>query len=212
MIKRIIFDLDDTLIPWLDDYFIGFIPKMKEYNVISNIEEMTEFVNIVNEYEKYNSKYDKNLFINFLNKGLNKNIPFEFYSEFEEYLYTCNPKEKDNDVFIILDYLKDKYELVVLTNFFEVSQTKRMENYGIKHYFKEIYGGDKYLKPSKESYLMACGKCNPNECIMIGDNYTNDYEGAIKAGLKSIYLNLKDIEVDKDVTSIKSLIELKNIL
>jgi FMN phosphatase YigB (HAD superfamily) len=87
-----------------------------------------------------------------------------------------------------------------------------MENYGIKHYFKEIYGGDKYLKPSKESYLMACGDCNPNECIMIGDNYTNDYEGAIKAGLKAIYLNLKDIEVDKDVTSIKSLIELKNIL
>lgn len=212
MIKRIIFDLDDTLIPWLDDYFIGFIPKMKEYNVIDEDYELDKFNKVVNGYEKYNTKYDKEIFINFLNKGLNKNIPIEFYNEFEEYLYTCNPKEKDTDVFKILDYLKDKYELVVLTNFFEVSQTKRMENYGIKHYFKEIYGGDKYLKPNKESYLMACGENKPSECIMIGDNYINDYCGAIKAGLKAIYLNKKNKELDKDVTSVNSLIELKDIL
>ncbi len=212
MIKRIIFDLDDTLIPWLDDYFIGFIPKMKEYNVISNIEEMIEFVNIVNEYENYHSRYDDELFVKYVNERMNKDIPNEFYEDFKNYFYNCIPKEIDNNVFEILEYLKDKYELIVLTNFFEDHQIKRLEGYGIKDYFKEIYGGDKYLKPSKESYLMACGDCKPNECIMIGDNYTNDYEGAIKAGLKAIYLNLKDIEVDKGVTSIKSLIELKNIL
>ena len=59
---------------------------------------------------------------------------------------------------------------------------------------------------------MACGDCNPDECIMIGDNYINDYEGAIKAGLRAIYLNIENKELSEDVTSIRSLIELKNIL
>lgn len=212
MIKRIIFDLDETLISWLDDYFIGFIPKMKEYNVIDKDEDLLKFVSIVDEYENYNTRYEKDLFIKFLNDKLNKDLPIEFYYEFENYFSFCIPKEKDLNVFKILDYLKDKYELVILTNFFEKSQTKRMENYGIKHYFKEIYGGDKYIKPYKESYLMACGENKPSECIMIGDNYINDYCGAIKAGLKAIYLNKKNKELDKDVTSVNSLIELKDIL
>lgn len=210
--KRIIFDLDNTLIPWSDDYFLGFIEKMIEYNVIDNEEGLIKFNEVVNSYEIHNSNYDKELFINFLNKGLNKNIPIEFYYEFENYFSFCIPKEKDLNVFKILDYLKDKYELVILTNFFEKSQTKRMENYGIKHYFKEIYGGDKYIKPYKESYLMACGENKPSECIMIGDNYENDYCGAINAGLKAIYLNINNKELDKDVTSVNSLIELKDIL
>ena len=210
--KRIIFDLDNTLIPWSDDYFLGFIEKMIEYNVIDNEEGLIKFNEVVNSYETHNSNYDKELFINFLNKGLNKNIPIEFYYEFENYFSYCIPKEKDLNVFKILDYLKDKYELVILTNFFEDAQIKRIESYGIKHYFKEIYGADKYMKPYKESYLMACGENKPSECIMIGDNYENDYCGAINAGLKAIYLNINNKELDKDVTSVNSLIELKDIL
>ena len=47
---------------------------------------------------------------------------------------------------------------------------------------------------------------------MIGDNYINDVEGAIKNGLQAVYLNLKNDKVDKEITSISNLIELKNIL
>ena len=44
MIKRIIFDLDDTLIPWDNNYFKDFIPVMKEYNVINIEEDIIKFV------------------------------------------------------------------------------------------------------------------------------------------------------------------------
>ena len=188
MIKRVIFDLDDTLIPWDNNYFKDFIPIMIEYGVIDSKEDILKFVKAINDYEKFNNRYDDKIFIEYMNEMLNKNI-----------LET-------------LEYLKSKYELVVLTNFFEELQIKRLENYGIKNYFVNIIGGNKYIKPHKQSYLIACGHVNPSECVMIGDNYINDVEGAIQNGLQAIYLNLKNDKVDKDIILISNLIELKNIL
>lgn len=212
MIKRVIFDLDDTLIPWDNNYFKDFIPVMKEYGVIDSKEDILKFIKAIDNYEKFNNIYDDKIFIEYINEMLNKNISKDFYDKLNVFFQTCIPKEIDKNVLETLEYLKDKYELVVLTNFFEELQVKRLENYGIKKYFIDIIGGNKYIKPHKGSYLMACGKYDPSECVMIGDNYINDVEGATQNGLQAIYLNLKNKEVDKEITSISNLIELKNIL
>lgn len=212
MVKRIIFDLDDTLIPWDNNYFKKFIPVMIKYNVVTNEEDILKFTNAIDKYEKFNNKYDTKTFIKYINEKLNKNISEDFYGKLNVFFQTCIPSEIDKNILETLEYLKDKYELVVLTNFFEELQIKRLENYGIKKYFVDIIGGNKCIKPHKESYLMACGKYSPSECIMIGDNYINDVEGALQNGLQAIYLNLKNEKVDKEITSINNLIELKNIL
>lgn len=212
MIKRVIFDLDDTLIPWDNSYFKDFMPVMIEYGVIDSKEDILKFVKAINDYEKFNNRYDDKIFIEYMDEMLNKNISEEFYNKLNAYFQTCVPKEIDKNILDVLEYLKDKYELVILTNFFEELQIIRLENYGIKNYFIDIIGGNKYIKPHKQSYLMACGEHNPSECVMIGDNYINDVEGAIKNGLQAIYLNLKNDKVDKDIISISNLIELKNIL
>lgn len=212
MLKRVIFDLDDTLIPWDNSYFKDFMPVMFEYGVIDSKEDILKFVKAINDYEKFNNRYDDKIFIEYMNEMLNKNISEEFYNKLNAYFQTCVPKEIDKNILDVLEYLKDKYELVILTNFFEELQIIRLENYGIKNYFIDIIGGNKYIKPHKQSYLMACGDVNPSECVMIGDNYINDVEGAIKNGLQAIYLNLKNDKVDKEVTSISNLIELKNML
>ena len=47
---------------------------------------------------------------------------------------------------------------------------------------------------------------------MIGDNFQNDVEGAIKNGLQAIYLNLSHKKVSEDIASINCLEELKDIL
>lgn len=212
MIKRVIFDLDDTLIPWDNSYFKDFMPVMFEYGVIDSKEDILKFIKAIDDYEKFNNRYDDKIFIEYINEMLNKNISKDFYNKLNIYFQTCIPKEMDKHLLETLEYLKDKYELVVLTNFFEELQIKRLENYGIKNYFIDIIGGNKYIKPHKQSYLMACGDNNPNECVMIGDNYTNDVEGAIKNGLQAIYLNLKNDKIDKEITSISNIIDLKNIL
>ena len=212
MIKRVIFDLDDTLIPWDNNYFKDFIPIMIEYGVIDSKEDILKFVKAINDYEKFNNRYDDKIFIEYMNEMLNKNISEDFYNKLNAYFQMCVPKEIDKNILETLEYLKSKYELVVLTNFFEELQIKRLENYGIKNYFVNIIGGNKYIKPHKQSYLIACGHVNPSECVMIGDNYINDVEGAIQNGLQAIYLNLKNDKVDKDIILISNLIELKNIL
>lgn len=212
MVKRIIFDLDDTLIPWKNSYFNKFFPTLKKYGVIENKKDIFKLANAIDEYEKIYSKYNDESFISLIDKAMNKEIPKNFYDELKEFFKTCIPDEIDKEVIEILEYLNKKYELVVLTNFFEELQSQRLENYGIKKYFIDVIGGDKYIKPYKESYLLACGSNDPSECVMIGDNYKNDVESAIQNGLQAIYLNLNNKKTNKDIVSIKNLIELKNIL
>ena len=131
MIKRVIFDLDDTLIPWDNNYFKDFIPIMIEYGVIDSKEDILKFVKAINDYEKFNNRYDDKIFIEYINEMLNKNISEEFYNKLNTYFQICVPKKIDKNILEVLEYLKDKYELVVLTNFFEELQIKRLENYGI---------------------------------------------------------------------------------
>lgn len=212
MLKRIIFDLDDTLIPWRDDYWYRFIPIMREFKVIDNEEDLSKLRKVIEEYESAYTNYDEDTFISYINRKLGKNISFAFFNRLKSLFITCIPDDIDVQIVDTLAYLNTKYELVVLTNFFGDLQKKRLENYGIIKYFKQVYGGDEFIKPNRESYLLACNQYSPNECMMIGDNFQNDVEGAIKNGLKAVYLNLKQKKVSKDIISINNLSELKDIL
>lgn len=212
MVKRIIFDLDDTLIPWRDDYWYRFIPMLKKFKVIDNVDDIKRLSDIIDEYEREYTHYDESTFISHINRKMGKEISSSFFDELKSFFTTCIPNSVDVQIVDTLSYLNTKYELVVLTNFFEDLQKKRLENYGIINCFKHVYGGDKFIKPSKESYLLACGPYHPNECIMIGDNFQNDVEGAIKNGLQAIYLNLSHKKVSEDIASINCLEELKDIL
>ena len=147
MVKRVKFDLDDTLIPWDNNYFKNFIPVMKEYGVIDSAEDILKFIKAIDNYEKINNKYDDKIFKAYMNDMLNKNISKDFYDKLNVFFQMCIPSEIDKNILETLEYLKDKYELVVLTNFFEDLQIKRLENYGIKNYFVNIIGGNKCIKP-----------------------------------------------------------------
>ena len=103
--------------------------------------------------------------------------------------------EKNEKLINTIDTLSKKYELVLLTNYFGISQLSRLNNMGIGKYFKETYGED-LIKPNKGSYLKACGNNKPEECVMIGDNLYLDVECAKKEGLKAIFVNTKNISTD----------------
>lgn len=212
MLKRIIFDLDDTLIPWKSEYWHSFIPIMKKFRVIDSEEDMLKLSAAIDSYENEYKCYDEKDFIEYVNRKLGKKISLSFFEQLKLLFTTCIPNMIDVQLVDTLEYLSTKYELVVLTNFFEELQRKRLENYGIIKYFKNVYGGDKFIKPNKESYWLACDNHKPNECMMIGDNLINDVMGAKENGLQAIYLNNKQIKVDKNIISINNLIELKDIL
>ena len=150
----------------------------------------------------------------YINKKLNKLLPENWIDIWLEQLSNryalLEPNTKD-----ILNYLNEKYELVVLTNWFSNSQINILKKLGILHYFNEIIGTDQVLnKPNKEAFLKACGNYKIEECLMIGDNFDIDILGAYSAGMDAIWYNPKHKQPKQKikVDEIDNLMKLKNYL
>ena len=98
--------------------------------------------------------------------------------------------------FEILDYLKDKYELHIITNGFEEAQEKKMTTSNIKHYFKTVTNsemvGVKKPNPKIFNFALDLAKASPIESIMIGDSLEADIEGAHNIGMDTIHFDYKD--------------------
>ena len=125
MIKRIIFDLDNTLIPWNKDWNVYIKKAFEFFNINITEEEHIALLNTVANYEKKYNMYDKYLMTKELGKTLNKEISIDVLEKWIEYLKDCYTY--DETVEDVLKYLSNKYELVVLTNWFTEQQKTRLE-------------------------------------------------------------------------------------
>ena len=185
MIKRLIFDVDGTLIKGVD--FTNSIQNtLKKFNMNSE-ENIQAFIKGVVTYEQIYDNYNVDDYTKHIGMMLKRKLPEDFVSTFFEELKTCIPTDNSKICEIIQD-LSLKYELVLLTNYFAESQLNRLNNMGIGKYFTECYG-EQLIKPNKQAYINACGKNKPSECIMIGDNTELDIKGAKNAGLNTIFVN-----------------------
>ncbi len=94
----------------------------------------------------------------------------------------------------ILNYLTEKnYTLHLITNGFEKTQWSKLNNSGLNGFFKEVITseGSNSLKPKKEIFDFAMNKAMASlpESIMIGDNQHADIQGAIDAGMDTVFVN-----------------------
>jgi putative hydrolase of the HAD superfamily len=118
----------------------------------------------------------------------------------------------------ILDYLLNKgYILHLITNGFEKTQWSKLNNSNLAKYFTHVITSEmsSCMKPSKEIFEYAINKSGANlhESIMIGDNLDADIQGAINAGMDSIFVNHINAEATVIPTyTIYHLRELENIL
>lgn len=205
-IKRIIFDLDNTLIPWSNDYLEAVKKAVEEYNIPISYEKMD---GAYATYEEHYKNYTYENFRKHIKEQLEIDVSLEFIETWIEYLSDM-AMPATNELKETLEYLKSKYDLAVLTNGFNASQESRLKTAGIREYFTEVYGGEKYIKPDSRSFIAACGPYLPEECLMIGDIYDIDYKGALNAGLQAVHYNKKEDGDGK--TRVRTLSELKEIL
>ncbi|MFM6924614.1 MAG: YjjG family noncanonical pyrimidine nucleotidase [Ferruginibacter sp.] len=94
----------------------------------------------------------------------------------------------------ILGYLKEKkYELHLITNGFEKTQWSKLNHSGLSGYFTHVVTSEasNSLKPKKEIFDFAMEKANAGlpESIMIGDNLDADIQGAMNAGMDTVFVN-----------------------
>ncbi|CAN5461660.1 YjjG family noncanonical pyrimidine nucleotidase [soil metagenome] len=116
-----------------------------------------------------------------------------------------------------LDYLKENYPMIIITNGFDEMQGTKLSSGGIHHYFKTIVtsqrAGDK--KPSKKIFDFALEEAGflHDDAIMIGDNLQTDIGGARGAGIDTVYFNpTGQPHAEKVTFEIRSLHELRTLL
>jgi len=119
--------------------------------------------------------------------------------------------------FEILDYLKPKYELHIITNGFEEIQSKKMESSNISNYFNKVITsesvGVKKPNPLVFEHALKVTNATKENSIMIGDSIEADIYGAINAGIQAIHCDFENENVkNKDFVSITSLLDLKQYL
>ena len=118
--------------------------------------------------------------------------------------------------FEILEYLKPKYNLHIITNGFAEVQSRKMDNAKIESYFQTVtnseMAGVKKPNPGIFNFAIAQANANIASSIMIGDSYDADVLGALNAGLDAIYFNESNVLVDKNIKQVNNLLELKNFL
>ncbi len=137
----------------------------------------------------------------------------------EFYLDNCPKKTSLIDGAVeVLEYLESSgYELYVLSNGFEETTHEKMENSGIKGFFKNTITSEGLgvTKPKVEFFEKALDISGSRikETIMIGDNLNTDIKGAQNTGIDQIYFNPYESEHEENPThEIRHLLEIKNIL
>ncbi|TDD96274.1 YjjG family noncanonical pyrimidine nucleotidase [Flavobacterium cellulosilyticum] len=116
----------------------------------------------------------------------------------------------------LLDYLRPKYNLHIITNGFASIQGHKLDNSYITHYFKTITNSEMagVKKPNRLifEYALNSAKAKKENSIMIGDCIESDVQGALDAGLDAIFFNENNIEVGSHIKQVSQLLDLKKYL
>lgn len=231
MMKHLFFDLDNTLWDFdknsktvLQKLFkannfetrlgVGF-PEFHKFYYKKNDElwHLYYFNKIKKEELRYKRFYDT-----FLNFGLND---LQLSKSIAEDYVNISPYSKHliPGCLEILNHFNEDYHLHIITNGFKEVQNIKIDNCGLRKYFKNIIISEEHGLTKPHAGIFRLGErlanTTPDKCIMIGDNWVSDIEGAMGAGWKAVYLKGQippkfehtNISVITELTELKLLIK-----
>jgi len=116
----------------------------------------------------------------------------------------------------ILEYLKPRYKLHIITNGFQEVQDKKLKNSKIDTFFEHIINSEiaGVKKPNPIIFRLALGnaKVNAEKALMIGDNLEADILGAQAVGYRTLHFNAHNEPRHDFCPMISDLIEIKSFL
>ncbi len=224
-IKHIFFDLDHTL--WDFDKNSSLAFEM----IFEKFEVNLEIGVFLNRYQPINMKYwklyrEEKISKSELRRGrlteaftvLGTEFSIEIIDAMSEDYIDFLPL---NNYLIdgaaeLLEYLRPKYDLHIITNGFREIQNTKLSNAGIKHYFKTITNseevGVKKPNPAIFEQAIRVSGAQPDNSMMIGDNYEADILGAEALGLKTICFNYHDEKLPQKNIQVSELKQVKKYL
>lgn len=117
----------------------------------------------------------------------------------------------------LLEYLKPKYHLHLITNGFEEVQHTKLSDSGMEPFFETLTVSEEVgvKKPNPEIFRYALKKAGatPEESLVIGDEMAVDIDGARAAGIDQVFFNPSgQPAVGERTFEVHHLEEIKNIL
>ncbi len=224
-IKHVFFDLDHTLWDFEANSDVAFETIFKMHNVTVDIHKFLKNYRIINN--KYWKLYRED-------KVTKAELSFGRLNDtFKTIKYTVTPSlihnlsksyidvlPNNNKLFEgaieILNYLKPKYELHIITNGFNEVQYKKLVNSGLSGYFDKVItseeAGVKKPNPIIFNYALKKANAKVQESVMIGDNWEADIMGAKEIGFDVIFCNFNNSLVSQNIKSVSNLLAIKQYL
>ncbi|WBX71888.1 YjjG family noncanonical pyrimidine nucleotidase [Tenacibaculum retecalamus] len=220
-IEHIFFDLDHTLWDFDKNSKLTFQQIFKEQDIQLEIVEFLEVYMPINlEYWRLyrEDKVTKSVLrysrlkdaFNAVNYKISDTLINTISEDYIKYL--PNHNHLFEGAIEVLEYLKQKYELHIITNGFEEVQILKMQKSGIAKYFKEVITsesvGVKKPNPKVFEFALMKAKTTPKNSLMIGDSYEADVMGALKIGMLAIHFT-NGSNTKQGILSVESLLALK---
>lgn len=118
----------------------------------------------------------------------------------------------------LLEYLRPRYRMFILSNGFKELQARKMQAAGIDGYFDALILSEDIgvNKPNRRLFEYALQKTGSRleESLMIGDMFDTDIVGAANIGMQQIYFNPKGTEGHpfSPTYEVRELLQIKDIL
>ena len=227
--KHLFFDLDHTL--W--DFETNSKHTLKE--LFEKYDLNTFFKSFDLFYEKYET-HNEQLWVEYREKKITKEaLNFDrFHTPFSEagltdeaiaqqfaldYISVSPTKTAlMPNAIEVLEKLKQKHTLHVITNGFKEVQFVKLKNSNLEQYFSKIFisetiGASK-PKTAFFEYAIKSANARKSECLIIGDNLETDIDGAINFGLDYVFFNPNknqhNRKLTNEISDLKQLIHLVN--
>lgn len=225
MIKYVLFDVDDTLLDFGKAEAAAIRKTFERIGIPVTEGLIRRYSEINNQqwtrFEKGEITREKLLTERFdiLFSELGLNIPSEMAQASYEYLLGIGHYFIDGAE-AVLEALKDKYELYIVSNGNASVQDRRLKSAGIIPYFRDIFISERigFNKPARE-FFDACFELIPgfekDKAIIVGDRLFSDILGGINAGVKTCWFNPGGDTPNPDIPAdyeIKRLSELPALL
>jgi len=223
--KAIFFDLDHTLWDFEKNSALAFEVLLPKYNIA------IEPADFLEHYVPANATYWKLYRDGLITQqqlrygrlkdvftALNYDISDDLLADLSDDYIRLLPTNNHlfEGVIELLEYLKPKYSLHIITNGFHEVQALKMKSAYIDHYFETVTNSENagFKKPHPSIFEYALTAANVKKCdsIMIGDCIEADVQGALNCGLDAIYFNEHRLEAHPSIMQVNHLLELKNLL
>ena len=221
-VTDIFFDLDHTLWDFEKNSGLAFNEIFIELNFPFSLDVFLKLYNPINHAQwklyRENKITQEDLRFNRLNKTfekLNYSASIGLIDKIsEQYItYLSTFPHLFEGAIELLEGLKNRFRLHIITNGFDKVQQFKIENSGIESFFEFVFTAEKvgFKKPHPEMFIHALKTVNTTAeaSIMIGDSFEADILGALNQGMQAIHFNSHNEEVHTKCPIVYSLAELK---